>query len=755
MGSGSSKKGREVSVNDELSQNNNNNAVNKTDNNDNNKILDLSKLDLQHIERIRKDFRETPELFLLNNVLMCVMFFKDYKKFSEEQIKHKLVKQEECLTPDIIFEEVNQNIRYRPHHGTKKHQSEPLVPKRLYVLSDEVKVLGTIEDDTNIEDEERTVVRIEESRRKGYIRLKEIVNRPSSSGSPVLTLDENSEPNSRSSNDSSDTAYTNFTDLRTPTPMEILNGLKKKSTQCDGLPKTCISYRKVKKISWDADELRGEKISEDDLYDTVSYINSKSFRKYSQNGTLLSEAASYLNIQEEDIQETQIIQEKVVFDTVKSEKRIPYEIIPAIQAKWPLEQTLDFATKAERSSESRKVCIFPTPSMIEEITTLDCVLLPKGYSYKRGEYNDSDIEWELCFPQAQRYLESFMSHAQMKSLIILLTLHKTFIEPQTAHLGLTADHIRNFIFLECESHYSDWAEHRLGIKLLKVIKRLYTHLSQAKPCIPDFFVTNKNTLSEIPIRKIRRALMALDEILQSPLMYFIKALRNLRYTDGKNFFPPLNFKKLHELLNKSGLEFSNPQLATRLRKKPRFTDADMLVSHLRDAKKRQKILRERQEEQERQEREKNGKDDQSRKGSVDSINMEWVCEKQFNLHKKRALLKFFIDTFIEIAEKSLTISSKKTTLFYIKQAYYLTKLLQEECAAFAVDVYEYNEKIYELEAKCNLVEKEQTFDEIKVEFVKNPKKLNANVKHDKGNSVENGSIPPRKSVTFVEVHSST
>ncbi|XP_028142295.1 uncharacterized protein LOC114336165 [Diabrotica virgifera virgifera] len=752
MGGGSSKKGREVSVNDELSQNNNNSAVNNTDNNDNNKVLDLSKLDLQYIETIRKDFRETPELFLLNNVLMCVMFFTDYKKFSEEQIKHKLVKQIDCLAPDIIFEEVNKNITYRPHHGTKKHQSEPLIPKRLYVLNDEVKVLGTIEDATNIEDEDKTVVRIEESRKRGYIRLKEIVERPTYSGSPVLTLDDNSEPNSRSSNDSSDTAYTNFTDLRTPTPMDILNGLKRQSSKSVALPKTCISYRKIKKISWDSDELRGEKISEDDLYDTVSYINSKSFRKYSQNDTLLSTAALYLDIQEEDIQETQIIQEKVVFDTITSEKKIPYEIIPSIKAKWPLEQTLEFATKGERSSEGKKVCIFPTSSMVEEIITLDCVLLPKGYSYKRGEYNDSDIEWELCFPQAQRYLESFMSHAQMKSLIILLTLHKTFIEPQTAHLGLTADHIRNFIFLECESHYSDWAEHRLGIKLLKVLKRLHTHLSQAKPCIPDFFVTNKNTLSEVPIRKIRRALMALDEILQSPLMYFIKALRNLRYTDGRNFFPPLNFKQLHDLLNKSGLEFSNPQLASRLRKKPRFTDTEAMVSHLRDAKKRQKILRQRQEEEE---REKNDKDDQPRKGSVDSINMEWICEKQFNLQKKRALLKFFIDTFIEIAEKCLTISSKKNTLFYIKQAYYLSTILREECAAFAGDAYEYNEKIFELEAKCNLLEKEQTVDEIKVEFVKNPKKLNANVKHDKENSVDNGSVPPRKSVTFVEVHSST
>lgn len=40
-----------------------------------------NKFDEQAISTIKKDLRETPELFVLNNILMSVMFFENYQKW--------------------------------------------------------------------------------------------------------------------------------------------------------------------------------------------------------------------------------------------------------------------------------------------------------------------------------------------------------------------------------------------------------------------------------------------------------------------------------------------------------------------------------------------------------------------------------------------------------------------------------------------------------------------------------------------------
>lgn len=67
---------------------------------------------------------------------------------------------------------------------------------------------------------------------------------------------------------------------------------------------------------------------------------------------------------------------------------------------------------------------------------------------------------------------------------------------------------------------------------------------------------------------------------------------------------------------------------------------------------------------------------------------QWICEKQFDLHKKRALLKFFIDIFLDISSKSVTFSWYRHGLLYLKQAKYLTEILKQECAAFGDEVEE-------------------------------------------------------------------
>lgn len=66
--------------------------------------------------------------------------------------------------PDLVLEKVNENIRYRTKLGENKFLSEPLAPKRFFVLNNYIKLLGPSEEMVQLEN---SLVRCEESRQKG------------------------------------------------------------------------------------------------------------------------------------------------------------------------------------------------------------------------------------------------------------------------------------------------------------------------------------------------------------------------------------------------------------------------------------------------------------------------------------------------------------------------------------------------------------------------------------------------------------
>lgn len=43
-------------------------------------IYDPNKYDEEAVKRLKTEFKEDTETFILNQMLMCVMFFKDYQK---------------------------------------------------------------------------------------------------------------------------------------------------------------------------------------------------------------------------------------------------------------------------------------------------------------------------------------------------------------------------------------------------------------------------------------------------------------------------------------------------------------------------------------------------------------------------------------------------------------------------------------------------------------------------------------------------
>lgn len=65
--------------------------------------------------------------------------------------------------------------------------------------------------------------------------------------------------------------------------------------------------------------------------------------------------------------------------------------------------------------------------------------------------------------------------------------------------------------------------------------------------------------------------------------------------------------------------------------------------------------------------------------------------------KSRDILDFFIEHFIKMTEVGTRITSKDQILFYLKQALYLTKILEKLSPSFEPDVEDYRERLQTLE----------------------------------------------------------
>ncbi|KAJ8984938.1 hypothetical protein NQ317_012188 [Molorchus minor] len=673
------------------------------------RVESIHRYDEQITNIIRRDFVENPQIFILNNVLMGIQFFENYQKElngvqkcgcfrdifklvnsttskMEKELNRTLLKDEtmECTSPDIIFDQVNRNVRYRPLHGPKKYHSEPLVAKRLYVINDTIEVVNSMDvpQYTSI-DKPACQVRTEESRRKRIFTSQTNRHKPFFDTANIHTYD-----------------YTTITDIRTPKLLNIISNPERRDT----IPNSCFALKKVKKNIADVyvenEDIDSEtEFSEEDFFETVSYIDSKGFMNYFKNALFPHSLGRALGFDELAISEAKSIPGKIFCNlSDEDDNPIPCEIIPSVAIDWPGEQTFEFIMREDRPTITDRRTGYryrwPTDEMLKEIKSLSCVLIPKGYWLKKGSYQDANIEWEIAFPKAERYIETRMSHSQMRCFLFLLTIHKTYIEPVSYQHGLLPEHIRCHMYWECESNYRDWPEHRLGTKLTKIIANLISNLS--KGILPDYFIKQKNLFENIPKKYLQFAQKVFHDILQSPAMYFIKALRNLRYTSAK-FYPPLDFKELYKILTHTqGIKIINPDILSVIPpnlKKKRYHDTETQWRHIQELKTKEKIFKQKQMEKENLKIEE-------RKDSNDSVDLGWSCEKQFDVYKTKALLELFINDFIDIAKKSCRIGTKDQTLFYLKQAWYLTRILEDTASAFIVEGRKFKEIIAREEETC-------------------------------------------------------
>lgn len=364
------------------------------------------------------------------------------------------------------------------------------------------------------------------------------------------------------SNSDSTYDYRRITAARIPKKLSISE--KDIYTEASRLPIKCIIPMKVKNediFDSDCDEEIDEetykkKLEKTEFFRTLYYMNSTEFMEHFKNNTFPNTLAHVLGFTDESILQATSISDAIFCDTTDDMFNvIQWEIIPSIAIPWPILIATERNLRSQIPIDNRREDIlmdyrWPTLEMVKQMTKLSCVVIPRGFMPKRGDNPSFNVEWEIGFPKAERYLELTMSHAQMRIFLYILIIHRHFIEPRTQKHGLSVDHIRTHMFWECENNYITWPEHRLGVKLKLVLNSLSERLSKSN--LPHYFIHGKNILENTPRKYLLPAQDIIYRILETPLPYVLHALKHVRYAPGK-FYPEPNIEELYEILSKESV----------------------------------------------------------------------------------------------------------------------------------------------------------------------------------------------------------
>lgn len=281
------------------------------------------------------------------------------------------------------------------------------------------------------------------------------------------------------------------------------------------------------------------------------YLNSKAFLNYFIN-IFRTQLASQLGFSDNDLK-TATWKAAAVFVP-------PYEIIPAIQCPWPNE-AFEWGVRerptCENPFQTGVTLQWPSQKMISKVIGFGCHIIPLGFAPKKGINPNRQLEWKIVFPQAERYLESCMSSAQIKVYMVMKALLKTFVEPKMENGSsmFTKEHLRAHMFSMCEQNFAAWNDEYLGEAFIRCLSTLIECIKRRN--LPDYFLPRRNLLENIPEKVLRNLCTQLYRIYENPVIYLMNGLRNLKF--AKNFYPKLAYKKLYTFLTvDDALQLLNP-----------------------------------------------------------------------------------------------------------------------------------------------------------------------------------------------------
>ncbi|CAH0554906.1 unnamed protein product [Brassicogethes aeneus] len=663
-------------------------------------VSSFADFDKRITEELRQKLESEPDKFVLNNMLLCIMFFKSYKELGPFRTKFIETKSETVnlgnhnttllsenkmmeIEPDCILKIVNKHVSYRPKHGPNKSISEPLAARRIFLIDDRVEMVS-LDDEDNLNeydtvDKPRYQFYMEFTKRKGFVKF-------------IFKEDPNNDDNDKTNiNDTEDKQnseeelYKEVTYSRTPKPIGGKFDFERRDTN---LPSECFKSIQVEDYEAAKNLNKGDEIDVQKLYKKITYLDSKMYMKHFKNNSFHI-AAETLGFNEDAIKGADYIAGKVLC-TVKDgtdgclKQQVPWEIIPAVTIEWPTEYAYDFVDREERPVrnflETGKQVKWPSDKVIQDIIKTKAVAIPKGYTPKKGKNPESDIEWEICFPKAEHILQCTMNHCQIRCYLYLLAIHKHFIEPKTKQQGLLPEHIRMHMFWEMETTFN-WSDIEIFDKLLSIIDNLVERLGCQS--LPDFFIKQRNLFENIPSQYLLTAQEVFHSILQRPLMRLLSALRNIKYNTD-SYYSTLDFDKLHENLVKKAVV-----------ERKGFKKIENIYDESDPRQKWNNIL---QETYKKNTLKNLNEPKEERKNSIDSINLDWTPTGDLTFINRREILTIFIKNFIGIFTKSMDMSTPQQTIRYCKLTTYLTNIYQQlypteidKVADFRRDIQQYEE----------------------------------------------------------------
>lgn len=372
-----------------------------------------------------------------------------------------------------------------------------------------------------------------------------------------------SEGGSPNHNNTSDTeyGYTTITQLTTPRPLKERR-LGHTHHNSSEIPKQCFNAIDVPFYDYDDD--RGTLKDRRNLFETRYYLNSIVFmRSFADifSDKLAVPLGFTSGLDSATLQGTKIYCDIINKDQDSRPVKIRTEIIPTIFSTiWPKEALKWKTRPRNRVPDPRpdKAYTWPTQSMVDQVHSLGCHLLPLGYMPTRGRNNEQYLEWQLAFPEAERYLETWLTHSQVRCLLFSLALYKSFLEPLNMQLGLFPAHIRTLLFWQCERNYAAWPEDRPGETLRKLLEKLYEAIMRKD--LPDYFIPRRNLFESTPRTHLLKVQEKLLRIRENLVMHMLLAVRNLHYVD-RSFYPVFDCKRLYHIITTDNLfTLTNPLL---------------------------------------------------------------------------------------------------------------------------------------------------------------------------------------------------
>ncbi|KAL7027030.1 hypothetical protein ACKWTF_005266 [Chironomus riparius] len=746
------------------------------------------------------------DIFVLNQMMMCVQFFGNFERDLWEAIELNSRKENQktkCLTkhcktvmlPDRLAEAIDRRVKYVEKHGKMKNQLQPLHTQALYIIHDNIEILNpgdttmyAIADDApiykfQIENPYESARRKKVIHHAGYIKLKssdkitknDFVIYNSSSDSQYVsgsikneteddgTYGDNEEDEfdedqklenvkmrnslnyARNVNNifeqkmgyytasmnsitpsSSEYDYTYIKALNTPKPLNIVyedeSTIKPLSTVM--LPDSCVTtvsrfmihsrqqdqfYRNStededihssdEKLQHDRKTDASEHPKESFYYEDKQYLNSRGFLTHFIH-LFRQTLANELGISEEVLKNATWKGSSVYCD--------PWEIIPAISSPWPREANEWIYRRREIRIDPITNLPYQWPSleMIEKITNFGCYVIPQGFAPKVGSNPQRELEWKIVFPEAEKFLESRLTFAQIKIYMITKALIKAFIEPgiERGVNMFTAEHIRSHLFWQCEHNYTAWSEDLLGEGLLKFLSSLLQCIKTHR--LPDYFIPKRNLLETIPEKILVDLHKKIYRIIENPVPYVLIAIRNLRYQ--RNFYPKLKCKRLYSRLlidDPSKMLYPSQEMTINDYVPDQHSEEDendgislatipyFDQKERKSRKKRTRCVRFVLDDKyvaaysKKKEIEEKG-----RKVSIESIDTKVVFLKHMEILRRKLIYKLFIEQFIDMTKLSLTkYQAYQQAMSQLNQAERLCYLLADD--KFYQDAQVYMETI--------------------------------------------------------------